>query len=89
MRVAIVDDERTFAEQVRELAEACLRGQEEDYEVKTYELPTELLWDLQEGEYFDVYLLDVDFLWIYGGGGVCGLTGGGNTGADGRGKKVV
>ncbi len=60
MRVAIVDDERTFAEQVRELAEACLGEQEEDYEVKTYELPTELLWDLQEGEYFDVYLLDVE-----------------------------
>lgn len=60
VRVAIIDDEKKFTFQFRDIVEEYFQSHEEAYEVKLYHMSTELEWDLEEGEYFDVYLIDVE-----------------------------
>ena len=61
LKVAVVDDEEAVTETVKEIIVDYFRGKDDDYKVKTYHLPMELIWDLEENdEYFDIYLLDIE-----------------------------
>ena len=66
IRVAIVDDEMIFAVQVKEITRQYFETREIAYEAVIYQMPQELIWDIEEGEYFDVYLIDVEMPAING-----------------------
>ncbi len=59
IRIAVVDDERLFSEHVKQISNNYFAGINEPYEVIGYNHPRELLWDLEDGSYYDLYLLDV------------------------------
>lgn len=60
IRIAIVDDEKQSRSKVLELTRAFLKKKKETAEVKEYAAPMELLLDLEQGAYFDLFLLDVE-----------------------------
>lgn len=66
LKIAIVDDEMEFAEQVMEITRQYFESRGIVYEAMVYQMPRELIWDLEEGHYFDIYLIDVEMPTING-----------------------
>lgn len=60
IRIAIADDEISFAERERKLTVQFFRSQEISCKPVIYQKPQELLWDIQEGHCFDIYLIDIE-----------------------------
>lgn len=60
IRVAIVDDEIEFARRVQEITRQYFESRKIEYEAVVYQIPQELLWDIGEGQYFDIYLIDIE-----------------------------
>ena len=60
MRVAIVDDEILFAQRVQEITRQYFESRKIEYEAVVCQTPQELLWDIEEGQYFDIYLIDIE-----------------------------
>lgn len=59
-RVAIVDDEPFFSDTVKTITENYFKGKDIDFDIRIYNCPKELTWDLEEGQYFDIYLFDIE-----------------------------
>ena len=59
IRIAVADDEPQFTQQVARIAEEFFKDLEEDFEVYQYQYPRELVMDVDNGMYFDIYLLDI------------------------------
>lgn len=66
IRVAIVDDEMEFAGQIKEITRQYFVARKIAYEAVIYQMPQELLWDMDEGQYFDIYLIDIEMPAING-----------------------
>ena len=49
-----------FASQVKEITRQYFEPREIAYEAIIYQMPQELIWDIDEGQYFDIYLIDVE-----------------------------
>lgn len=60
MKIAVLDDQEEYVNQIRGLAARSMQNLGVHYRFKKYTKAKELLSDLQEKEYFDIYLLDVD-----------------------------
>lgn len=60
INIAIVDDEPTFSVQVGLVAGRYLRSNAIDYKIKIYEFSKDLLDDIEEDYYYDIYLLDIE-----------------------------
>lgn len=60
IRIAVVDDELFFADRIREIADKFFKDKNIDYEIKVYTHPVELKWDVEDGDYFDIYLIDIE-----------------------------
>lgn len=60
IRVAVIDDEALFSGHIKQIVEAFFSTRGEACEVIVYNLPNEMLWDLEENRYFDIYLIDVE-----------------------------
>lgn len=60
IRIAVVDDELFFADRIREIADKFFKDKDIDYEIKVYTHPVELRWDVEDGDYFDIYLIDIE-----------------------------
>lgn len=60
VRVAICDDDRKGAEAVGRIVEKCCREKEILYGSRIFHDSRALLYDVQEGEYYDVILLDIE-----------------------------
>ena len=66
MKTAIVDDKSESRNFIAELVNKFFQEKEQEYSVKLYESPMDLLLDLDQGKYFDLYLLDVEMPVING-----------------------
>lgn len=60
IRVAISDDQTEIGKHIESIVKECYAEIEEGFEVKYYQQPRELLWDLQEKNYYDIFLLDIE-----------------------------
>lgn len=61
LKIVVVDDEEAVTENIKEIIVGYFQGKDDDYELKTYTLPMELIWDLEENdEYYDIYFLDIE-----------------------------
>ena len=54
------DDKSGSRNFIAELVNKFFQEKEQEYSVKLYESPMDLLLDLDLGKYFDLYLLDVE-----------------------------
>lgn len=60
LKIAVLDDQVEYIEQIKILTYKSMQSLEMEYELKSYDYVEELLTDLQEKRYFDIYLLDVE-----------------------------
>lgn len=60
IRIAIIDDEILFVKKVQEITGQYFKSRRIEYELVIYLLSGELLWDVEKGEYFDIYLIDIE-----------------------------
>lgn len=60
IRAAIVDDDNGSREAIYQIVDTFFQGQNIDYRICLYESPMELLMDLDQGKYYEIYLLDVE-----------------------------
>lgn len=59
IRIAIVDDFPESISQISRITEDFIQKSGIGYLIRAYESPAELLFDLDQGKYYDLYLLDV------------------------------
>lgn len=57
--IAVLDDEVVYIDQIRKITEACMELMNTEYEFRGYEKEQDILEDLKNGRYYDLYLLDV------------------------------
>ena len=57
-RVAVTGGEKT--KYISTVLTTCLEKLEIQYQVREYPMPVELLWDLEEDNYFDAYFIDTE-----------------------------
>jgi len=60
IRIAVIDDEKVVTDHIAKIADDFCISKQVPYEIKCYQLPNELLWDLQENIYYDIYFLDIE-----------------------------
>lgn len=60
MKIAILDDEKMYLNIVQKIIEDFAPKNRLVYEIKQYQYARELLWDLEEGMYYDAYILDIE-----------------------------
>lgn len=60
LRIAVVDDKKEDATQIRHVLEKCFQDIDEEFVLRYYECSNELIWDLQEKQYYDVFFLDIE-----------------------------
>jgi DNA-binding LytR/AlgR family response regulator len=60
IRIAMIDDEAAFLQFMKDETDKFFHTAGVDYEIRTYGAARELLWDIEEGDYFDIYLLDIE-----------------------------
>lgn len=66
LQIAICDDEVTNILKVKELAELFFRTHCVEIRIETYKSSDNLLYDMQDGQYFDLFLLDIEMPEISG-----------------------
>lgn len=59
IRVAICDDETVFLDKAMEMLEAYEKTREESFEAHGFSVSSELLDRIEEGDLYDIYLLDI------------------------------
>ena len=59
MKIAILDDEPVYLDLVQGIIEDFAKKNRIIYEIKKYQYSRELFWDLEEGVYYDAYILDI------------------------------
>ena len=60
LQIAICDDEVTNILKVKELAELFFRTHCVEIRIEIYKSSDNLLYDMQDGQYFDLFLLDIE-----------------------------
>lgn len=60
LKIAVLDDQEEYVKQIRDLTTQSMQNLGVPYRFKKYTQTKELLSDLQEKEYCDIYLLDVE-----------------------------
>lgn len=60
IKIAIVDDEPDYIKHIEKITCDYFNATELQYQITTYNMPQELLWDIEEDEYFDIYLIDIE-----------------------------
>ena len=60
LQIAICDDEVTNILKVKELAELFFRTHCVEIRIEIYKSSDNLLYDMQDGQYFDLCLLDIE-----------------------------
>nr|WP_297932773.1 LytTR family DNA-binding domain-containing protein [uncultured Blautia sp.] len=66
MKVAIVDDEEAYINYLKETIEAACKKEHLKVEIETYRSGQYFSYDIQEGKYYDLYLLDIEMPHING-----------------------
>lgn len=60
IRIAVLDNEKEAIENISRITTKCMHEMGITYEMKTYDRPKDLVYDLQGEENFDLFLLDVE-----------------------------
>lgn len=60
LKVAVLDDEKIFCESIRERIYSIYRNMHVAVEVDDYHFSRELLYEVDDGAYYDIYLLDIE-----------------------------
>ena len=64
--IAVLDDEAVYVDRVKKITEACMKQMNAQYGFRSYEKAQDILEDLKNGIYYDLYLLDVQLADING-----------------------
>lgn len=59
LNIAVLDDEDMYIDRVCKITEKCMKQMEMDYKVFVYKSGREVLEELENDRYFDVYLMDM------------------------------
>lgn len=57
LKVAVLDDEKIFCESIREQIYSIYRNMHVAVEVDDYHFSRELLYEVDDGAYYDIYLV--------------------------------
>lgn len=68
MKIAVVDDNKTTIDFIEQIVEKCSFENKLYVEIETYTSGINLLYEMEEGKSFDLFLLDIEMP------GMCGLT---------------
>lgn len=60
LKIAVLDDEKTYFETIRRITRKSFREQGINYEIFEYTSPEELLYDIEDDNKYHIYLLDVE-----------------------------
>lgn len=60
VRIAIVDDEEEIGKHIEAIVKDYFKETQEVYEVRYYQQPENLTWDLADKKYYDIFLLDIE-----------------------------
>lgn len=60
VKIAVLDNQKEDMDMIFRVTTRCMHEMGIDYELKTYDRPTDLIYDLEEGSVFDIFLLDVE-----------------------------
>ena len=60
IRIAVVDDQKEITDHIAGIVQKYFEGCQEEFKVKCYQFPRELIWDLQENDYYDIFLIDIE-----------------------------
>lgn len=66
IRIAVIDNEKEYLDQIVSVASNYLKSVNMEGEIKGYTQPRELLWNLEDGNSYDIYLIDVEMPGING-----------------------
>lgn len=66
IRIAIADDEKEFVEKIEKIIRQFFSTRNEEYKIEKYLLSGELMVDVEEGKYFDIYLIDIEMPTVNG-----------------------
>lgn len=60
INIAIVDDELAYAEHIQKITAKYFESAGLDFKIKIYYMPNELIWDIEDNQYFDIFLIDIE-----------------------------
>lgn len=60
VKIAIVDDEEEIGKHIEAVVKDYFKETQEVYEVRYYQQPENLTWDLADKKYYDIFLLDIE-----------------------------
>lgn len=60
IKIAVVDDDEAMTSKLKRVVNDFYEQEKREHILKIYNMPGELLWDLEEGRYYDIYFLDIE-----------------------------
>lgn len=60
IRIAAVDDNEVFLAKILDIINTYFKSRHIEIQFETYNSPSNLMWDLDEKTYFDIFLIDVE-----------------------------
>lgn len=60
LKIAVLDDQELYLNSIEVITRNCMLEQGISYEIFTYNSPEDLLYDIEEDNKYDMYLLDVE-----------------------------
>lgn len=60
LKIAVLDDQELYLNSIEVITRNCMLEQGISYEIFTYNSPEDLLYDIEEDNKYDIYLLDVE-----------------------------
>lgn len=60
LKIAVLDDQELYLNNIEVITKNCMLEQGISYEIFTYNSPEDLLYDIEEDNKYDIYLLDVE-----------------------------
>lgn len=60
IRIAVIDDQKEITDHIAGIVNRYFEKCGEEFKVKCYQFPRELIWDLQEKDYYDIFLIDIE-----------------------------
>ena len=60
LKIAVLDDQEVYLNSIEIITRNCMLEQGISYEIFTYNSPEDLLYDIEEDNKYDIYLLDVE-----------------------------
>lgn len=60
IKIAAVDDNEVFLAKILDIVNAYFKSRHVEVQTEVYDKPSNLIWDLDEKAYFDIYLIDVE-----------------------------